>query len=115
MNRQAPTTVLRCGGLIVLLGLSGTVPAEDQALGHIRFSYDFDGRCVQRNGEMARIANAHPDRGIKVYLRRYLADVMQPGRTVQSLPPGAEPVALGCTVVDGRPQRWQPVKAQFLP
>ena len=84
------------------------------ALSYIEFSHDFDGQCVMRQGKMVLVRNTHPSRRIKLYLRRYYAEVQQPGRTAQTLAPGAEPVPLGCTVISGRSQRWEPLKAQFL-
>jgi hypothetical protein len=100
--------------LAVALPWSLVYADAGEALSFVEFTYDFDGECVMRDGKMMRVHNSHPSRRIKVYLHRYYAGVQQPGRTVQNLPAGAEPVALGCTRVSGRAQHWKALKARFM-
>lgn len=99
--------------LCVLLIFGAPVFGDDNATGYIEFTFDFHAQCVSRNGKMHQVVNKHPDRSIKAYLYRYLSDVRQPGRTAHTLPPQAEPTDLGCSLVDGREQRWDLVKAKF--
>lgn len=102
-------------GLVCLpLLLAPAAHASENAAQHIVFSYDFDSKCVVRNGKMLQIKSNHAQRKIKVYLQRYFADKRQPGRTVQVLEPGDEAVGLGCTMIDGKPQAWKLIKAKYL-
>ncbi len=88
---------------------------EQRAADYIEFSYDFHSECVVRNGKMLLVRNTHPVRAIKVYLDRFFAERRQPGRAAHTLEPAAQPVAVGCTVVDGLVQKWEVAKAVFVP
>ena len=113
--RHSLTTGRWHRGLICLpLLLAQASHASEDAAQHIDFSYDFDSKCVVRNGKMLLIKSNHAQRTIKVYLQRYFAEKRQPGRTVQVLKPGDEAVGLGCTMIDGKPQDWKLIKATYL-
>jgi hypothetical protein len=58
--------------------------------------------------------NVHATIPIKFRLIRSFADVRQRGRATGIAEPGGEVVKLGCTLVGGRPQRWDIERAQFV-
>jgi hypothetical protein len=88
--------------------------AEDDAAAHVRFSQDFVGTCVARNGVQILVRNSHPTRKLRVWLDRFHMGVGTGDRSRSDLAPGAEPEALGCSRSLSGPQEWRVVRAVFV-
>lgn len=75
-----------------------------------------DGRChnLSERGKLRVMRNDHPSLKIRYRLIRYFVDVPQNGRATGIAEPGGDPIKLGCTLVQGRPQRWDIERAEFL-
>lgn len=110
---------------LVLLWLSGlTLSAaakddteEPPARSFVEFRSEADGRCqiLSEGGKLRVLYNRHERRAIDYRLIRTFGDGHQQGRVVGIAPAGGQPVPLGCTRVDGRPQDWQLERAIFTP
>ncbi len=76
---------------------------------YIEFISQPDGRCqnLSSGGKLQVVKNNHNDKKIKYRFNRMFAGKRQAGLTIGVLEPGAEPVKLGCTEVDGRKQSWE--------
>ena len=80
----------------------------------LRFSTDFDAKCVVRGGVMIYISNTHPTGKIKVLLERWYMDNRTADRGRSVLMPGAEPEALGCSLVSDGKQEWKVLKSEWV-
>ncbi|MGR8920526.1 MAG: hypothetical protein ACU85V_12990 [Gammaproteobacteria bacterium] len=105
---------------IFLLTLAGG-PAGADAVGEsedagsfLEFESVLDGRCqiLSEGGKLRVIRNRHASSAIEYRLVRIFAGKRQ-GLSTGVAPPGAAPVKLGCTRVDGRPQQWEVERARF--
>ena len=111
------TTIL-VAPLMLLLSLfpaTAKVVSDPEAAKYLAFEAIADGKChiLSEGGKLMLMHNSHPDAPIKFRLTRYFADVRQWGRATGIARPGDEAVKLGCTEVDGRPQRWEVERANF--
>jgi hypothetical protein len=82
----------------------------------LQFATKTDGRCqnLSQGGKLAVMQSSHPTRKIEFRLIRYFVDVPQNGRATGIAEPQGEVVPLGCTLIGGRPQRWEVDRANFL-
>ena len=92
------------------------IPAQAAKV-FLEFQSEPDGRCqvLSEGGKLRVLYNRHASRAIDYRLMRVFGDGHHQGRVVGSAPAGGEPVPLGCTRVDGRPQDWQLERATFSP
>ena len=86
---------------------------EDPA-SFLKFSTDFDAKCVVRGGVMIYISNTHSTGKIKVLLERWYMDNRTADRGRSVLMPGAEPEALGCSLVSKGKQEWRVLKSEWV-
>ena len=80
----------------------------------LKFSTDFDAKCVVRGGVMIYISNTHSTGKIKVLLERWYMDNRTADRGRSVLMPGAEPEALGCSLVSNGKQEWKILKSEWV-
>jgi len=80
----------------------------------LKFSTDFDAKCVTRGGVMIYISNTHSTGKIKVMLERWYMDNRTADRGRSVLMPGAEPEALGCSLVSNGKQEWKILKSEWV-
>ena len=80
----------------------------------LKFSTDFDAKCVTRGGVMIYISNTHSTGKIKVLLERWYMDNRTADRGRSVLMPGAEPEALGCSLVSNGKQEWKILKSEWV-
>lgn len=92
-------------------------PAPDAAASFLEFASEADGRCqiLSEGGQLRVLHNRHASRDIDFRLMRVFGAGKQQNRVVGTAPAGGEPVRLGCTRVDGRPQDWLLERATFTP
>ena len=97
-------------------GVAAKVVSDAEAAGYLAFEKVGDGRChnLSQGGKLMVMHNKHPEKPIKFRLTRFFADVRQWGRATGTAAPGEEPTKLGCTQVDGREQRWEVERANFV-
>ena len=106
--------------VVILLSLSPLAPRASEVLdeprSYLQFEAKIDGKChnLSAGGKLQIMRNAHPTRSIDFRLIRYYIDVRQRGRATGIAPAGGEVVKLGCTLVGGRPQRWEIERARFI-
>lgn len=116
-GRIAPRPAVAAAVLAGCLVSAGATAAADrrEAAPHLALESVEDGKCfiLSPGGKLRVMRNTHPDRAVKYRLDRYFADKVQAGGPVGTIAPGAEPVKLGCTEVDGREQRWEIQRAEF--
>jgi hypothetical protein len=103
--------------LLATVSLHAKVVSDPEAVKFLAFEAIEDGKChiLSEGGKLMLMHNNHPDAAITFRLTRYFADVRQWGRATGTAIPGEEAVKLGCTEVDGRPQRWEIERANFAP
>lgn len=91
-----------------------SAPLED-AKAFITIATQADGRCqnLSAGGKLAVVRNVHPQTNIRFRLIRMFVDVPQLGRATGIAVSGAPGQKLGCTLVDGREQRWVVERATF--
>ena len=100
-------------GLALSLFSVGAFANGDPA-SFLKFSTDFDAKCVTRGGVMIYIANTHSSGKIKVLLERWYMDNRTADRGRSVLMPGAEPEALGCSLVSNGKQEWKVLKSEWV-
>ena len=100
-------------GFAVMFLARGALADGDSA-SFLKFSTDFDAKCVVRGGVMIYIANTHPTGKIKVLLERWYMDNRTADRGRSVLMPGAEPEALGCSLVSDGKQEWKVLKSEWV-
>ena len=88
--------------------------AEPGPASFLKFSTDFDAKCVVRGGVMIYISNTHSTGKIKVLLERWYMDNRTADRGRSVLMPGAEPEALGCSLVSKGKQEWRVLKSEWV-
>jgi len=115
---RAPFTAQIIANALITLALALPVSASEpteNAASFLSFETRTDGRChnLSEGGKLMVMRNNHPSRKIDFRLIRYFIDVPQRGRATGTAEPGGEPVLLGCTLVGGRPQRWDVERANF--
>jgi hypothetical protein len=101
--------------MITLVMMAASVSAaDDAARDYLQLTSSFDPDCVALSGVMRQLVNAHRGRVIEAYLYRKMGETRQPGRRMETVPPGGKPINLGCTrLVDGSAQDWEIVEAEF--
>lgn len=114
MRRLSPS---HCLLLALLAGPAQCATESDPAASFLEFSAESDGRCqiLSEGGQLRILRNRHSERAIDYRLMRVFANGRPQNRVVGTAPPGGEPVKLGCTRVDGRPQDWLLERATFTP
>ena len=82
----------------------------------LEFETVLDGRCqnLSQGGKLRKMRNVHGNAKIRYRLIRYFADVPQWGRATGTITPGDGDIKLGCTLVDGREQRWEIERAEII-
>ncbi|MDQ3732084.1 MAG: hypothetical protein M3329_09055 [Pseudomonadota bacterium] len=101
--------------LFCWLAMCTQADAADKARDYLEFAASNAAACVMFQGKMRQLVNKHLERAIEVYIYRYMGDIQQPGRGVETVPPGGKPVDLGCTrIAGGSAQDWEIGKAQFV-
>ncbi len=95
--------------------VSASDAAAEPARDFLVFEAIADGKCqiLSDGGKLVQVRNRHPSRRIRYRFVRYFAEVPQ-GRSVGVLEPDDAIQKLGCNRVDGRPQRWEVERAQFM-
>lgn len=101
--------------LVSWLAVVAQAAAAENARDYLKLAASNDADCVMFEGKMRQLVNKHPERAIKVYIYRYMGDIQQPGRGVETVPPGGKPIDLGCTrIAGGGAQDWEITKARFV-
>ena len=109
------TKTLKCLLIVVALTLlSEGVLADGDPDAFLKFSTDFDAKCVVRGGVMIYISNTHSTGKIRVLLERWYMDNRTADRGRSVLMPGAEPEALGCSLVSKGKQEWRVLKSEWV-
>ena len=99
--------------LVLSLFFTGAF-ANGDPTSFLKFSTDFDAKCVVRGGVMIYISNTHSTGKIKVLLERWYMDNRTADRGRSVLMPGAEPEALGCSLVSDGKQEWKVLKSEWV-
>jgi len=99
--------------LVLALSPSLASAEDEDPLGFIAFSTDFDAKCVQRKGVMIYIANTHPSRTMKLVLERWYMGNRTADRGKSLLKPGEEPEPLGCSNIEGGKQEWKVLRSEW--
>jgi len=109
-------TLLAGADVLASAGAAADAVGADAAAVHLEFIEQHDGRCLNLSagGKLRLLANSHPTRVIRYRLVRHFAGKPQAGRAAGIIGPRSEPVALGCSLVDGRDQRWELERAEFV-
>ena len=100
-------------GGVLTLSAKGAL-AEGNPESFLKFSTDFDAKCVVRGGVMIYISNTHSTGKIRVLLERWYMDNRTADRGRSVLIPGAEPEALGCSLVSKGKQEWRVLKSEWV-
>ena len=79
-----------------------------------KVSTDFDAKCVVRGGVMIYISNTPSTGKIKVLLERWYMNNRTADRGRSVLMPGAEPEALGCSLISDGKQEWKVLKSEWV-
>ena len=108
---RASKFLLTC--LVFPLFSVGAFANEDPA-SFLKFSTDFDAKCVTRGGVMIYISNTHTTGKIKVLLERWYMNNRTADRGRSVLMPGAEPEALGCSLISDGKQEWKVLKSEWV-
>jgi hypothetical protein len=87
--------------------LSRTVFSEENPANFVKFTNDFDAKCVSRGGVMIYISNSHFKKPLKVTLERWYMNYRTADRSRSILNPSTEPEALGCSMVSNGKQEWK--------
>ena len=99
-------------GVALTLSQKGRLDGDPDLF--LKFSTDFDAKCVVRGGVMIYISNTHSTEKIKVLLERWYMDNRTADRGRSVLMPGAEPEALGCSLVSDGKQEWKVLKSEWV-
>ena len=115
---RAPIRGLGVFGPVFFIVFSGSSTASGPAgdpESFLSITKQADGRCqiLSSGGKLAVIRNSHPSRDIRFRLVRLFVDVPQQGRASGIASAGENAQKLGCTLVDGREQRWVVESAEF--
>lgn len=113
-------TIFACTLLLAFgpAGAEDVVTADPLTAGapFLEFETVLDGNCqnLSQGGKLRKMRNVHGNAKIRYRLIRYFADVPQWGRATGVIAPGDGDIKLGCTLVDGREQRWEIERAEFI-
>ena len=99
---------------LVLIFFSRGAFANGDPVSFLKFSTDFDAKCVVRGGVMIYISNTHSTGKIKVLLERWYMNNRTADRGRSVLMPGAEPEALGCSLISDGKQEWKVLKSEWV-
>ena len=88
--------------------------SEENANDFVKFTTDFDAKCVNRGGVMIYISNIHTKNSLKVTLERWFMNYRTGDRGRSILYPLAKPEALGCSKVSNGKQEWKVKKAEWV-
>jgi hypothetical protein len=114
--RQTAVGRLLLGAVLALGNLHvAASPGTDDASGFLTFESIGDGRCLNlsEGGKLRILRNTHGERAIHYRVQRLFAGNHPQGLATGIAPPNGDPVPLGCTRVDGRPQDWTVERARF--
>jgi hypothetical protein len=95
------------------LFLTASACSEENPSDFIKFTTDFDAKCVSRGGVMIYISNSHSSNTLKVTLERWFMNYRTGDRSRSILTPLSEPEALGCSKVSNGKQEWKVKKVQW--
>ena len=117
-TRRTPrSTVIGLTVIFATLPLPAAPASEPTELpeSFLAFETQIDGKChnLSEGGKLQVLRNSHPTQKLRFRLIRYFVDVRQRGRATGTAEPAGEGVALGCTRVGGRTQRWVIERAEF--
>ncbi len=106
--------VLNCAG-----AAENTLPdgaTADDPASYLKFETRDDNKCQRLwpRGKLVIMFNTHPHKAIKYRLGRVFAKVRQPSFTSGVIEAGPDPHPLGCTLVEGREQKWVIIQARFV-
>ena len=106
-------------GAVFSVFLCGPVTPADLAdtedpASFLKFSTDFDAKCVTRGGVMIYIANTHPQRQIRVLLERWYMNNRTADRGRSLLSPGQQPEPLGCSLISDGKQEWKILRTEWV-
>lgn len=106
-----------CGLALLPVARTAAGADQDSAANFIEFESVADGRCqvLSEGGKLRLLHNRHGERAVAYRLIRVFGQGHRQGQVVGTAPAGGEPVPLGCTRVDGRPQDWALERATFSP
>ena len=79
--------------------LTSSVFGDEDPKDFVKFTTDFDAKCVNRGGVMIYISNSHPKNTLNVTLERWFMDFRTGDRSRSILSPSSNPEALGCSKV----------------
>lgn len=105
--------LLTCTFFFVAFITSSVFGVEDPN-DFIKFTTDFDAKCVNRGGVMIYISNSHPKNTLKVTLERWFMDYRTGDRGRSILKPNSKPEALGCSKVSNGKQEWRVKKIEWV-
>ena len=94
--------------------LTSSVFGDEDPEGFVKFTTDFDAKCVNRGGVMIYISNSHPKNTLKVTLERWFMDFRTGDRSRSILSPTSNPEALGCSKVSNGKQEWRVKKIEWV-
>ncbi len=80
----------------------------------IKFTTDFDAKCVTRGGVMIYISNSHLEDSLKVTLERWFMNHRTGDRSRSVLNPSSKPEALGCSKVSNGKQEWRVKSVEWV-
>ena len=113
ISQQIASSKYLLASLVLSLFFTGAFANGDPA-SFLKFSTDFDAKCVVRGGVMIYISNTHSTGKIKVLLERWYMNNRTADRGRSVLMPGAEPEALGCSLVSDGKQEWKVLKSEWV-
>lgn len=98
-----------------LAGQNGGKPGDAKSF--LELKKQPDNHCMLRDprGKLVVLINQHPSKAIGYRIVRLFAGHVQPGLTVGVIAANSDPVALGCSIIDNREQRWEVRSAHFAP
>lgn len=91
----------------IFLLLSNPAFSEEDPYDFIKFTTDFDAKCVSRGGVMIYISNSHLKTTLKVTLERWFMNYRTGDRSRSILNPLTKPEALGCSKISNGKQEWK--------
>ena len=93
--------------------LTSSVFGDEDPNDYVKFTTDFDAKCVNRGGVMIYISNSHPNNTLKVTLERWFMNYRTGDRSRSVLTPSSIPEALGCSKVSNGKQEWRVKKIEW--
>ena len=108
------STLLLVATFFFIALITSSVLGEDAPNDFVKFTTDFDAKCVNRGGVMIYISNSHPKKALKVTLERWFMDYRTGDRGRSILAPSSKPEALGCSKVSNGKQEWKIKKIEWV-